>query len=160
MNRNPRSATGAMLPTLLGVCVAMLVCAALLIAGLAGRPAGGLSVPRGSHVIHVTENEYGIHLSGPIPAGNVVFVVTNTGTIAHELVVFQTKSETAPLPLRKNRELDEESDKISDVMDSGSAMAPGETRLLTATLDPGTYVAVCNLPAHFQLGMRTPFAVK
>jgi uncharacterized cupredoxin-like copper-binding protein len=161
MDHKPQSQMGALMPTMLGVCVAMLACAGLLIVGLAVRPAGGLTVPKGSHVFHVTENEYGIQFpSGPIPSGNVVFIVTDKGTIPHELVVFQTKSATAPLPLRKNGEVDEESSQLSDVMDSGSALVPGETRILTATLDPGTYVAVCNLPTHYQFGMHIAFVVK
>jgi uncharacterized cupredoxin-like copper-binding protein len=45
-------------------------------------------------------------------------------------------------------------------MDSGSSLAPGETRVLGANLDPGTYVIVCNLPGHYRLGMHQTITVK
>jgi uncharacterized cupredoxin-like copper-binding protein len=60
----------------------------------------------------------------------------------------------------QERFLDEESPAIEGVMDSGSSLAPGETRVLGANLDPGSYVIVCNLPAHFRLGMHQTITVK
>jgi uncharacterized cupredoxin-like copper-binding protein len=148
-----------MLPTLFGSSLVLLACSALLIGGLAGRPAHGLSVPKGSNVVHVSEFDYGFKIDGNIAKGNVVIVDTNRGTMPHELVMFKTDA-AKPLPLRKNKELDEESPSIEAVIDSGSALAPGETRILTGTLDPGHYVIVCNLPAHFQLGMHYNVTVK
>ena len=143
-----------MMPTLFGVTTLLLACAVMLVIGLAGRPANGLSVPTGSHVVHVDEFDYGIRLpAGPLPAGNVVLVDTNRGTIPHELVMFATKAG-APLPMRKDGSLNEDSPALENVIDSGSALQPGETRLLSATLDKGTYVIVCNLPSHFRLGMH------
>jgi uncharacterized cupredoxin-like copper-binding protein len=74
--------------------------------------------------------------------------------------MFKTANANARLPLRKNGSLDEESPAIEGVMDSGSSLAPGETRVLGANLDPGSYVIVCNLPAHFRLGMHQTITVK
>ena len=31
---------------------------------------------------------------------------------------------------------------------------------LTVTLDPGNYVAICNLPDHYQAGMFTSFTAQ
>jgi uncharacterized cupredoxin-like copper-binding protein len=147
------------LPTMFGTSLVLLACAALLIVGLAGRPANGLAVPTGSRVVHVSEFDYGFKIDGTIGAGNVVLVDTNRGTRPHELVMFKTDAGKA-LPLRKNKELDEESPSIEAVIDSGSSLAPGETRILTGTLDPGHYVIVCNLPGHFQFGMHRDVTVK
>ena len=142
-----------MLPTFLGVAVALLACSALIIVGLLQRPAGGLSIPTGSRVIHVDEFDYGFRIpAGPLPAGNVVFVDTNRGSIPHELVMFKTNKGATKLPLRKDGSVDEENAAIEDVLDSGSALVPGETRILSATLDPGSYVIVCNLPTHSASG--------
>jgi uncharacterized cupredoxin-like copper-binding protein len=161
VNAKTQSASSGLLPTFLGVSVAMLVCAGVLIVGLAVRPAGGLGLPAGYHVVHVTLDDYRVGMpAGTVPAGNDVFVVTNHGKIPHELVAFRTKNANARLPLRKNKEVDEESTQIVDSVDTGSALAPGETRLVTATLEAGSYVGVCNLPNHYQLGMHTPFTVK
>ena len=155
MTTNGTSRSVSLAPTFLGVAIAMLVVAAVLIVGLAVRPAGGLAVPTGAHVMHVQEFDYGFRMpTTPIPAGQLIIVDKNVGKIPHELVMFKTESATAPLPLRKNGEVDEESSKLEDVIDSGSALAPGETRILTATLDPGTYVIVCNLPLHYGFGMH------
>jgi uncharacterized cupredoxin-like copper-binding protein len=74
--------------------------------------------------------------------------------------MFKTANANARLPLRKNGSLDEESPAIEGVMDFGSSLAPGETRVLGANLDPGSYVIVCNLPAHFRLGMHQTITVK
>ena len=161
MSATTKTQSLSLLPTFFGVAVALLACSALLIVGLAQRPAGGLSIPTGSRVIHVDEFDYGFRVpAGPLPAGNVVVVDTNRGSIPHELVMFKTEKGATKLPLRKDGSVDEESSAIEDVLDSGSALAPGETRILSASLDPGSYVIVCNLPAHFGLGMNSPITVK
>lgn len=77
MSESSGSQSVSLFPTLFGVTLALLACAALIIVGLLGRPAHGLSVPRGSHVVHVDETEYGFHLSvGSFPSGNVILVDT------------------------------------------------------------------------------------
>jgi hypothetical protein len=160
MSNELQTPTRALLPTFLGVSVVMLVVAAVLIVGLARRPSGGLHIPPGYQVIHVTEESYGIQLpSASIPSGNVVFVDTNRGPIAHELVVFKLESASSTLPLLPDKSVDEDPDRIEAVVDSGSALAPGETRLLTGDLEPGSYMVVCNLAGHYQLGMQTPLTV-
>ena len=55
---------------------------------------------------------------------------------------------------------DEDSPELDSVLDSGSSLHPGEMRLLTASLDPGHYVMVCNLPGHYNAGMRVDITVK
>jgi uncharacterized cupredoxin-like copper-binding protein len=40
------------------------------------------------------------------------------------------------------------------VADSGTNVAPRQSRTLYTVLTPGTYVFVCNLPGHYRLGMR------
>ena len=36
---------------------------------------------------------------------------------------------------------------------------PGESTTLVLTLEPGSYVLLCNLPKHFERGMATEFQV-
>src|SRR2546423_13387928 len=50
-------------PTIIGVLVLLLACAIALIVGLEARPSGGLAVPKGSHVVHVDERDFAIHVS-------------------------------------------------------------------------------------------------
>jgi uncharacterized cupredoxin-like copper-binding protein len=150
----------SLLPTFLGVAVALLVCATLLIIGLARRPAGGLTVPAGYTVVHVEEFTYGFRLDKTaLPAGNTLFVSLNQGSIPHEFVLFKTALSAAKLPVDSDGNVVEDSKSLEDVLDSGSDMPPGNTRLLAADLAPGHYVLVCNLPTHYKLGMRLDLTV-
>ena len=152
---NGGSSTASVTRTALGISIGLLVCAVALIVGLAGRPAHGFALPPGYHVVHVEEFDYGFRLSeSSLPAGKVVFVDTNRGTIPHEFVMFKTDDHASSLPLKDDKSVNEDADSLESVADSGSSLAPGETRLITAELDAGHYALVCNLPAHYQAGMR------
>ena len=71
-----------------------------------------------------------------------------------------TDLPAAQLPLKADKTVDEESPKLEDDADSGSAIPPGSTRLLAADLAPGHYALVCNLPpGHYQSGMRIDITV-
>jgi uncharacterized cupredoxin-like copper-binding protein len=154
-----RSSGAVLRPTLVGVLSALLVCAGILIGGLLARPTGGIAVPKGDHVVHITEADFKIGFpKTSLAAGKYVFVDKNEGPSEHEFVMWKTKDEAAELPL-DGKDVDEESDELEGVIDSGSALKPGETRLLTADLDPGHYVVVCNLPGHYMDGMHVDINV-
>ncbi len=150
-----------LLPTLLGVAVVLLVCAILLIIGLASRSTGGLKVPSDYNVVHVEEFTYGFRLSETtIPAGNTLFVDQNQSSIPHEFVLFKTDLPAAGLPLGPDGNVVEDSKALEDALDSGSDIPPGHTRLLAADLAPGHYALVCNLPGHYKFGMHVDITVK
>ena len=72
-----------------------------------------------------------------------------------------TDRRAADLPLKADGTADENSSLLEDDADTGSALEPGETRLLAANLEPGHYVLVCNLPPnHYKAGMRLDITVK
>jgi uncharacterized cupredoxin-like copper-binding protein len=74
--------------------------------------------------------------------------------------MFQTKDRADALPLRKDGSVDEESDALTSVLDSGGSLDPGESRVLFADLTtPGHYAMVCNLPKHYHLGMHLDLEV-
>jgi uncharacterized cupredoxin-like copper-binding protein len=153
-------AFAAVAPTLVFALAAVLLCCALIVIGLATRPSGGLPLPKGSHVVHVDERDFHIQLSNvKLPAGDYVFVDTNHGPSPHELVMWKTTAPADRLPLRTNHRVNEDSPTLTSALDSGSALNPGETRLLTTTLEPGHYVIACNLPGHFIAGMRVDINV-
>ena len=54
----------------------------------------------------------------------------------------------------------EDSPELETVADSGSDLKPGASRAGAAKLDPGHYVAVCNLPEHYERGMQLDVTVK
>jgi uncharacterized cupredoxin-like copper-binding protein len=150
-----------LLPTFLGVAIALLVCATVLIIGLAGRSTGGLKIPAGYNVVKVQEFTFGFKLpSTTLPAGNNLFVDDNTATIPHEFVIFKTDDPGDHLPLEADKTVKEDAPGLEAVVDSGSDIPPGQTRLLAADLEPGHYVLVCNLPGHYQGGMHVDITVK
>ncbi len=127
--------------------------------------------PSGPGVVHVTLSDTQ-GLAAPmtlvadkttVPAGKVTFVIKNTGTIEHELVVLKmtgseqwnalpvTDAGDPPAPVKTG------ADKVSednDVADTGENVKPGATRTLEAKLTAGQYALVCNIAKHYGLGMR------
>jgi len=153
-------AFAAVAPTLVFALAAVLVCSVLIVVALATRPSGGLALPKGSRVVHVDERDFHIQLSNvTLPAGDYVFVDTNHGPSPHELVMWKTNDPADRLTLRTNHRVNEDSPTLTSALDSGSSLNPGETRLLTTTLEPGHYVIACNLPGHFLAGMRVDINV-
>lgn len=93
-----------------------------------------------------------------VPAGDLTFTVTNAGTMDHEFLVVKTDLPDGAIPLEGDR-FSESLESIS-VIDEIGEFAAGTTETLTVTLEPGNYQLVCNIPAHYQLGMHTPFVVE
>ena len=102
------------------------------------------------------------------PAGDVTFIVKNTGTIEHEMVVLKTDtpfdkipiadSGDPPVPVTSGADKIDEADNVAETGDPN--LQPGDTRTFTATgLTPGHYVLVCNIAKHYGLGMRATFTV-
>lgn len=157
----PRSSDLSVAPTVIAVMSLLLACAVAAIVSLETRPSGGLTIPSGSHVVHVDEHDFGIRMSqATLPAGNYVFVDTNHGPSPHELVMWKTSLPARHIPLEAAaHKVNEDSPALASALDSGSSLDPGETRLLTTTLERGHYVIVCNLPGHFMAGMHVDITV-
>lgn len=90
-------------------------------------------------------------------AGEVVFTITNDGTIGHEFLVVKTDIAAGEIPLDGDH-FAEPTDGL-EVIDEIGEFAKGTTETLTLTLDPGTYQLVCNLPDHYSAGMYMSFTV-
>jgi len=87
-------------------------------------------------------------------AGKVSFSVKNAGDDKHELVVIKTSTSASKLKVSGGRASTKGS--VGEVED----IAGGKTKRLTLNLKKGHYVLLCNLPGHYQQGMRTDFTVK
>ena len=109
--------------------------------------------------ILVSETDYRIAMATHLPAGRHTIGLTNNGKIPHELILFRTNLSANALPVDANGDVAEESPRLHNVLDSGSSLKPDETRSLPVKLTPGHYVAVCNLPAHYRLGMRLDLTI-
>ncbi len=95
------------------------------------------------------------------PTGTITFAVTNAGTITHEFVVLSTDTLAADFPIKsfegETNRIDE--DKVGENVGETGDMEPNTTKTLTIDLKPGHYAFVCNLPAHYGLGMHVDFTV-
>lgn len=114
----------------------------------------------GPQVINVGESQdFHMTLSATSAnAGEITFHVTNNATdMVHEFVIVKTDLAVDKLPLGDDGNVDE--DKINH-LDEVEDIAPGESKDLKITLEPGHYVFMCNLPAHYVQGMRAEFTVK
>ena len=59
---------------------------------------------------------------------------------------------------RPNR-FDEDAKGVTNVGETGDAMAPGTSLMLTIDMTPGHYAVVCNLNGHYAMGMHQDFDV-
>jgi len=73
--------------------------------------------------------------------------------------MWKTTLTDGHVPVGANSKVNEDSPALESALDSGSSLNPGETRLLTTTLEPGHYIMVCNLPGHFMAGMHLDITV-
>ncbi len=138
--------------------------------GLALIAIGGLLVSCSSGPtsgpVSATLKEWTITLSSTnLKAGTITFNVTNDGTKNHEFIVRKTDLKADALPTSSEGTIVEDNPQLSTVGDPSEIpdFAPGLTKSLTLTLQPGNYVIFCNLHVetllHYEKGMRIGFTV-
>jgi uncharacterized cupredoxin-like copper-binding protein len=154
----------------------------VVVCNLAGHYARGMRapltvVPRGSSIVHVTLSDtsgevasMSLTASPPTaPAGDVTFIVRNTGTIEHEAVVLQTNVPYDKLPVTYGGDppapVKSGANKVSEAANIGETgdpnLKPGDMRVFTIkNMKAGNYVVVCNLAGHYGKGMRAPLTVR
>jgi uncharacterized cupredoxin-like copper-binding protein len=148
-----------------------------------GLPSGSSRTPRNrpGSVVNVALWDMGGPMLGPrdgmmdgrfmqlnvdhavVPHGTVSFVVTNGGSITHEMVVLPDDHVFGTRPMGAEKVIDEtgslgEASKTGG-KGAGRGIAPGSSSWLTITLKPGQYELVCNLPRHYTLGMHAQLTV-
>lgn len=100
-----------------------------------------------------------------VPAGTVSFVVTNTGTRDHELVVLPIDGDqpAGARTIGADNRVDETGSlgeaSRSGGEGAGEGIAQGASGWVTLTLPPGRYELLCNLPGHYAAGMYTELTV-
>ena len=100
-----------------------------------------------------------------VPHGTVSFLVTNDGSIDHEMVVLPLAgSRTAGARSVGGDGKIDEAGSLGEASKTGGAgagdgIAPGASGWVTVTLAPGHYELVCNLPGHYSAGMYTQLNV-
>jgi len=152
------------------VTLRLLVAIAVLSLAIVGCTAAGTSPSPdgggGATTVAVTVTEWAVAPdSNSVPAGEVTFEVTNDGPAdIHEFVILKTDLDAADLPVDENGAVTEDGEGI-EVIDEIEDLPVGETQEVTATLEAGSYVLLCNIwdetegEAHYGMGMRTSFSV-
>ena len=107
----------------------------------------------GPATVHGTVSEWAVKVTpDAVPAGKVTFDVTNSGKIPHEFVILRTGKSAADLGTGTRIP------ETGNVGETGD-IAAGASKSVTLDLKPGHYSIVCNLPAHYKMGMHTDFTV-
>ncbi len=88
-------------------------------------------------------------------AGDISFGIQNDGPSVHEFVVLRSDDASDALPVENGLIPEDQIDLVDEVED----IAPGTNTSLDVNLEPGSYVLVCNLPAHYEAGMHAAFTV-
>ncbi len=94
-----------------------------------------------------------------VSAGEITFNVLNTSDdTIHEMVVVKLSDVNGTLPFNEDEfRVDED---LMNGFGEVSELEPGIRGQLTVTLEPGTYVLVCNIPGHYSSGMWTILTVE
>jgi len=132
--------------------------------GSSGTARGNAMMGQGSAMM----NGGGMRLSADrasAPHGTVSFLVTNSGSINHEMVVLPVLGSrgVGGRPIGSDARVDE-AGSLGEASKSGGAgtgdgIVPGASGWVTVTLAPGQYELVCNLAGHYSAGMNTQLTV-
>jgi len=99
-----------------------------------------------------------IQLSQPsVQNGPVTITVKNTGSVNHTLEVLKTNLAADKIPADPNDQT--KADERGKVGGTTAELKPGQSVDVKLDLTAGKYVLICNLPAHYQIGMRASLTV-
>jgi len=150
--------------------------------GGTGSLFGGCGVPNLSgSVVNVTATNMGGPMMGnggmsggamrlnadraTVRHGTVSFLVTNGGSVTHEMVVLSLPEPqiVGTRPIGGDGKIDE-AGSLGEASNTcgegaGQGILPGASGWVSVTLKPGRYELVCNLPGHYAAGMYTQLTV-
>ena len=134
-------------PERAGLPAALALAALALLAGCG--PGNGVGIQYNGYTIQPSRNT--------VKAGDVVFNIANqNGQVLHQLLVVQTDTPAAQLPMGADTKADLTGMTVVAKVDQVDV---GQSATLTAHLAPGHYVLLCNIVGHYQLGMHADFTV-
>jgi uncharacterized cupredoxin-like copper-binding protein len=100
-----------------------------------------------------------------VSSGKVSFLVSNIGSVAHELIVLPLRGSAlaGSRAVGGDSRVDESSSlgeaSASCTRGEGDGILPGASGWVTLTLRPGRYELLCNLAGHYEAGMYTQLTV-
>jgi len=128
----------------------------LNLAGCSTRP-----LPSSAPTIKVRMREYSLAFKTSIPAGRVVFIGTNRGTIRHQMTLLALPADLPPL----TRQLRSETKRqVAATIAATRVVDPGQYATFAADLAPGRYGLLCFVKepkerSHAVKGMAKEFKV-
>lgn len=110
--------------------------------------------------VNVKLDAFSITMPSKIKAGQVTFHVSNIDSSdTHSFIIFKTDLAPGDLPLDSSNNVVETAPGLTHI-DGIPTLEPNATQDLVVTLQPGNYVAICDLPGHYQAGMYAGFTVQ
>ena len=121
---------------------------------LASCGGGAEAMPADVNVA-VEMRDYKVELSVPsVKAGLVKFGVRNAGGMEHSFELIKTDLAIDKLPVDGGKA------KEDGLVKQIKSIAVGKVATITADLQPGSYLIICNIAGHYQLGMRAALKVE
>lgn len=165
----------------LSASLAISLAVGLIVAACSSSGATAVPATGGSGEVRASLSEWKIDLSAAsAPAGRVAFAIANQGGTIHEFLMIRTDMMADSLPV-KNNMIDVDAmggpmatagmdmpgmspapdmkHPVGTVAAIGEIAAGSTAPLIIDELAAGHYVIVCDLPAHYQQGMRIDFTV-
>jgi uncharacterized cupredoxin-like copper-binding protein len=100
--------------------------------------------------------DYSVTLNAAtVKAGPTKIGIRNRAGQVHNFLVIRTDLPPDKLPYDGGRAMAKEDGALAKSKD----LRAGGTGAVTVTLEPGSYVVICNTAGHYQLGMRTALTV-
>src|SRR5437773_9521896 len=104
----------------------------------------------------VDMKEYSITLNTPtLKPGVVKIGIRNVGTMVHDFDLFNTDLPFDKLPVDNASAMV----KLDGLVKQMRNISPNRVTTLEADLAAGSYVIICNVAGHYQLGMRAALKV-
>ncbi len=106
--------------------------------------------------VTVDMKEYTITLTpATVKAGVVKIGIRNLGTMVHDFDLYKTDLPFDKLPVDGGSAMV----KIDGLEKQMRNISPNRVTTIDAQLAPGSYVIICNVAGHYQLGMRAALTV-
>ena len=114
------------------------------------------NAPSDSQVVaELADTKITVNVSS-VKAGKIKIGVRNLGSMQHSFEVLKTDLAPDKLPVDGAAAKAKEDGKVGEITN----IPVGKSAAVTIDLVPGKYVFICNVPGHYQLGMRTGFTVE
>ena len=119
-------------------------------------PAPGTSTPAAA-TVDVGLEEFAVNpAQDTADAGTLTFRVSNDGAVNHRFLVIKTDLAPDALPTVASQVDEAQVDVVASIPE----FSAGETKEVSVDLEASSYVLICNISGHYDLGMRAAFTVE